>query len=48
MYEKVISMFLDNNEGSEAPFSIQNVIPAGEKLYNKTAGIWFGANSVSH
>jgi len=41
-------MFLDNYQQTDAPFSIQNIIPAGEKLYNKTAGIWFGANSVSH
>ena len=41
-------MFLDNESDVDAPFSIQNLVPVGEKLYNKSAGIWFGANSVAH
>jgi len=41
-------MFLDNYDEEEAPFSIQNIIPIGDRLYNKIAGVWFGANSVSH
>lgn len=48
VFKEVISQFLDNEEKYESPFSIQNIIPEGEKLYNKTAGIWYGANSVSH
>mmetsp|Transcript_13672 Transcript_13672/g.12126 ORF Transcript_13672/g.12126 Transcript_13672/m.12126 type:complete len:149 (+) Transcript_13672:304-750(+) len=48
VFSNTISLFLDNGEEDEAPFSIQNIIPVGEKLYNKAVGVWFGANSVSH
>lgn len=48
IFKDAVSMFLDNEEEKEAPFSIQNIIPIGERLYKKTAGIWFGANSISH
>ncbi|CAI2369876.1 unnamed protein product [Moneuplotes crassus] len=44
----IIPMFFDNQMEFDAPFSIQNIIQIGEKMYNKAAGLWYGANSVSH
>ena len=44
---EVIKQFLDDYCGSDAPFSIKNILNIGSTLVGKQAGEWYGAHSIS-
>lgn len=43
----VLPLFLDDYSETDAPFSIRNIIEVGMELFNKGAGEWYGAHSIS-
>jgi hypothetical protein len=43
----VLPLFLDDYKGTDAPFSLHNIIEIGKVLFNKGAGEWYGAHSIS-